>query len=102
MERSTIDAHAERSGLTSGSYARLVLLGARTPRQVRRPPVARHELSRLLGELGHIGANLNQLARASNAGQPVARHDLAEALSGLGLLRDAILSALGRAPVSPT
>ena len=95
-ERAQINAHAERAGLTSGSYARLVLLGTRSPRQVRRPPVERAELGRLLGAIGHVGANLNQLAHASNSGLPVGRRELAEALAGLAKVRDAILSALGR------
>ena len=60
-ERARIDADAERAGLTSGSYARRTLLGADTPRQIRRPPVERKELARLLGELGHI--DLHQLPR---------------------------------------
>jgi hypothetical protein len=95
-ERGAIDEKANRAGLTSGSYARQELLGAPPPRQVRRPPVERRELARLLGELGHIGSNLNQIARIANAGDGVNAVDLAEALGGLGDVRDAILKALGR------
>lgn len=97
-ERAAIDQKAERAGLTSGSYARQVLLGSPAPRQVRRPPVERKELARLLGELGHIGSNLNQIARIANAGERVDQVGLAEALGGLSLMRDAVLSALGRDP----
>lgn len=97
-ERAAVDQSAERAGLTSGSYARQVLLGAPAPRQVRRPPVERRDLARLLGEIGHIGSNLNQLARTSNTGLPVTRDDLGAALTDLRSVRDAILSALGRAP----
>ena len=71
-ERATIDHAADRSGLTPGSYARQVMLGAPVPRQVRRPPVERRELARLLGELGHVGSNLNQIARNLNCGGTVA------------------------------
>jgi hypothetical protein len=63
-ERAAIDQAADRSGLTPGSYTRQVMLGAPVPRQVRRPPVERRELARLLGELGHVGSNLNQIARS--------------------------------------
>jgi hypothetical protein len=97
-ERVLIDAAAERAGLAVGSYARQALLGAPTPRQVRRPPVERKELARLLGELGHVGGNLNQLAHHANAGMPVPRGDIAHALERLAEVRDAILSALGRDP----
>jgi len=67
-ERATIDDAADRAGLTAGSYARQAVMGAPAPRQVRRPPVERKELARLLGEVGKIGSNLNQLARAANSG----------------------------------
>ena len=97
-ERAVIDAASERSGLTPGSYARQVLLGAPAPRQVRRPPVERRELARLLGELGKIGGNLNQLAKASNQGLTVYQNEILYALGGLRVVRDALLKALGRDP----
>ena len=95
-ERATIDQAADRSGLTPGSYARQALLGAPAPRQVRRPPIERRELARLLGEIGHVGGNLNQIARGMNLGRGVDGWELKQELHGLGLVRDAILKALGR------
>jgi hypothetical protein len=95
-ERASIDQAADRSGLTPGSYARQVLLGAPVPRQVRRPPVERRELARLLGEIGHVGGNLNQIARDMNFGNGVDAWELKQTLASLGLVRDAILKALGR------
>jgi hypothetical protein len=97
-ERAAIDDAADRAGLTSGSYARQAVMGAPVPRQVRRPPVERRELARLLGELGKIGGNLNQLARAANAGVIVYEGEIDTALGGLREVRDAIMQALGRAP----
>lgn len=97
-ERAAIDAAAERAGVTPGSYARQVLLGGPQPRQVRRPPAGRAELARLLGELGKVGSNLNQLARAANSGKEVYTEEVHSALAGLRLIREAILSALGRGP----
>ena len=95
-ERASIDDAADRAGLTPGSYARQVLLGAPAPRQVRRPPVERRELARLLGEIGHVGGNLNQIARDMNFGRGIEASALQQELHGLGLVRDAILKALGR------
>lgn len=95
-ERALIDQSADRSGLTPGSYARQVLLGAPAPRQVRRPPIERRELARLLGELGHVGGNLNQMARDMNLGRGIVSSDLKQELQGLGLVREAIMKALGR------
>jgi len=97
-ERAAVDAAAERAGLMPGSYARQALLGGPAPRQVRRPPVERKELARLLGELGKIGGNLNQLAKAANTGVLVYTGEIDAALHGLAEARDAILKALGRAP----
>lgn len=97
-EHAVIDEAAARAGLVIGSYARQTLLGAPAPRQVRRPAVERRELARLLGELGHIGGNLNQLAKAANSGDQIDVIDLSTELRGLALMRDAILKALGREP----
>jgi len=95
-ERATIDQAAERSGLTAGSYARQAVLGAPTPRQVRRPPVERQELARLLGEIGHVGGNLNQIARGVNCGNGIDAFELRQTIAGLSVVRNAILTALGR------
>ncbi|HEY2068133.1 MAG TPA: plasmid mobilization relaxosome protein MobC [Rhizomicrobium sp.] len=96
-ERAVIEDAAEKAGLAVGSYARQAMLGAPAPRQVRRLPVERKELARLLGELGHIGANLNQLAKAANTGVVVYESEIGTALRALAEVRDAILKALGRA-----
>jgi len=96
-ERAAIDDAADRAGLTTGSYARQTVMCAPVPRQVRRPPVERRELVRLLGELGKIGGNLNQLARAANTGVLVYGGEIDAALGGLLDVRESILKALGRA-----
>ncbi len=95
-ERATLEAAAVRSGLTLGSYIRQVALGSDTPRQVRRPPVERAELARLLGQLGRLGGNLNQIARRVNAGGSVSADIFTAMHSDLVILRDAALHALGR------
>jgi len=97
-ERAAIDEAADRAGLTPGSYARQVILGAPAPRQVRRPPVERRELARLLGLFGNIGSNLNQIARAFNSGDEIDTVDLTRELIGLKAARDAVMKALGREP----
>ena len=97
-EYAVIDAAADRAQLATGSYVRQTLLGAPAPRQMRRPTVEKKELARLLGELGKIGGNLNQLAKAVNTGILVYGGEIDAALGGLAQLKDAILKALGRAP----
>jgi hypothetical protein len=51
-----------------------------------------------LGELGKIGSNLNQLAKATNQGIVVYQNEVLSALGDLKVMRDAILKALGREP----
>lgn len=98
-ERVELDAAAERAGgLTPGSYARLRIFGDVAARQVRRPSVERRELARLLGELGKIGSNLNQLARAANCGTALDGSEIEFALEGLAGLRGEIMRALGKTP----
>ncbi len=97
-ERGRIEADAERAGLMTGSYVRRVLIDAAAPRQVRRPMVERALLAKLLGELGHIGSNLNQIARDANMGEGIDHVGLTEDVQGLRRMRDAVLNALGRAP----
>ena len=97
-ERDAIDGDAERAGFTAGSYARTVLLGAPAPRQVRRPPVERQVVAKLIGQMGYVGNNLNQIARALNSGDEADRQALIQALGDLHMMRDAALKALGRSP----
>ncbi|HEY0466579.1 MAG TPA: plasmid mobilization relaxosome protein MobC [Polyangiaceae bacterium] len=97
-ERAAVKAAADRAGLTEGSYARQQMLGAPPPRQVRRPPVDRRELARLLAETGKIGSNLNQLTKAVHTGVLVYEGELDAVLAGLLEIRAAVLRALGREP----
>ena len=90
---------ASEAGMSVGAFARAVLLGSPGPRAVRKPPVQKAELARLLGELGKIGSNVNQLARAYNQyrGLPE-EQDLAAIKADLMAMRAAIMQALGREP----
>lgn len=58
----------------------------------------RAELARLLAELGKIGSNVNQIARALNGGGDAVPSDLAGAQADIAAIRAAIMLALGRAP----
>lgn len=97
-ERAAIEAAAEAAKLTISSYVRQQLIGKQAPRAVTRKPADHRELVRLLGEIGKIGSNLNQLTKAHNQGLVVYECEIDVALAGLAKLREAILEALGRAP----
>ena len=96
QERQQIEDDAERAGVTVGAYIRQVLLDAPVPRQSKRPPVEKKELARLLGHIGKIGSNINQLARAANANIPVSSLSLQAELDALKQLRLDIKNALGK------
>jgi hypothetical protein len=97
-EHAAVVESAERAGLTLAGYARAVLLATAPLRQSRRPPANKAELAVILGQLGKIGSNVNQLARAANARLPILDDDLSAALAVLVEMRAALMTALGRAP----
>jgi hypothetical protein len=96
-ERAAIKAVADKAGLSVGAFLRAAALGDAGPRAVRRPPIERKELARLLGHLGKVGSNLNQLAHAFNSrGRVPALAELNLIRRHVVELRDALMKALGR------
>jgi len=88
---------ANRAGMAIGAAARVILLGAAGPRAVKRPPVEKVELARLLGAIGKLGSNVNQIARAFNEGRDApSRAELAEMRADIAAMRAAVMAALGR------
>jgi hypothetical protein len=61
-----------------------------------RPPADHVALRKILGHIGRIGNNINQIARALNAGQLANLPELKEALRAILAIRDAIFEALGK------
>lgn len=98
-ERAAIGEAASKAGLAPGSYARGKLLGGTPPRAVRALPIERQALALLLAQIGRVGGNLNQLAKAGNSGLPVDAADVAPALADLRAIRDEIRALLGRKPL---
>ena len=96
-EFAAIHDAARAAGLSAAAYLRRQAIGAPGPRAIRRPPIERVELARLLGETGKLGSNVNQLAHAANAaGDLPAAETLAETRAAVIAIRDALLRALGR------
>lgn len=90
-----IHAKADQAGLFAGGYLRALALGSPGPRALRRPPVDRKELARLLGEIGRVGNNLNQIARAFNMDNRPPPQELTAALESFSELRGLVRRALG-------
>ncbi len=92
-----LTTRAQAAGLPIGTYLRVTALGSAGPRARRRPIIERELLARVLGHLGKIGSNLNQLASSTNAVGVLDRSKLDRGLADVAEMRLAILEALGRA-----
>jgi len=97
-EFNAIAAKADKAGLSAAGFMRAAALGDAGPRAQRRPPADHKALRQILGELGRVGNNLNQIARALNAGERVRLPELKDALLAYIAIHDAIFAALGKKP----
>jgi hypothetical protein len=96
-QHATWTAAAAQAGTNVGDYLRTLADGSPSPRAVRRPPVEREALARMLGEVGKIGSNVNQLARIANTSGDMPEPDtLADIAADIRVMRDALMEALGR------
>jgi hypothetical protein len=94
-EFAELDQAASRAGVTRASYQRIQSLAAPKTRSTRRAPIERETLAKLLGQLGKVGGNLNQVAHAAHLG----RAEVAEVMATLADVRALLppmLEALGR------
>ena len=90
-------ARADKSGLGLAAFLRAAVLdGDAGPRAQRRPPADHKVLRRLLGEVGRIGNNINQIARALNSEEKANLPELEQALRACNEIRKGILAALGK------
>lgn len=96
-EAETVRMMADRAGLSCGALVRYALFKTPPPRAARRPTVNHRAVAQLLGQLGKIGTNINQLAKQANAGR-YQSNSIELALQDLMELRAACLQALGREP----
>jgi len=95
-DHAVIDEAATKAGLSIGAYLRTLALGSAGPRAVRRPPIERRELARLLGHVGKVGSNLNQLAYAYNRDRLLPGFaELVAMRREVGEMRAALIKALG-------
>ena len=95
-EAAAVRRIAEKHGQSVAAILRSSLLHVRT----RPSRIDLQAVARLLGQLGKIGSNINQIAYHLNAGRPGDRIEgsLEEALRDLGELRIVCLQALGKEP----
>lgn len=94
-EHAAISSNADRAGLTRAAYLRAAALGDAGPRAKRRPPADHQALRQILGHLGKVGSNINQIARKLNAAERLEVPELRKALAAYLELRNLIFDALG-------
>ena len=97
-EFAAIAAKADKAGLAVAAFMRAAALGDAGPRAQRRPPADHKALRQILGELGRIGNNLNQIARALNSRAQAIPPELQNALRAFAPLRRTLYIALGKDP----
>ncbi len=97
-EFKAIAAKADKAGLAIAAFMRAAALGDPGPRAQRRPPADHVALRQILGHIGSIGNNLNQIARALNAREQAKLPELKKVLLACLDIRDAIFEALGKKP----
>ena len=90
-----LDEAASRAGLTRASFQRVQSLSAPKTRSTRRPPIERAMLAKLLGQLGKVGSNLNQIAHAAHIDR-AERGAASAVITELRALLPHILQAMGR------
>ena len=94
-ERAIIEIDAAQAEMTISAYVRKVLLDAPVPRQSRRPPVEKKELSRLLGLTGKIGGNINQIAhRLNQLNQTGSYASMADSVPAITAVMEEVLTEL--------
>jgi hypothetical protein len=95
--RAAYTAAAARAGLSVGAYLRVMAEGTAGPRARRRPPLEREAIAQLLGHVGRVGGNVNQIARALNmTGAVPQQAAIARAAEDISAIRLALMQALGR------
>ncbi len=94
-ERLDIESRAERAGLSMGGYCKFVIFNTDPPRRSRRVVPEKAELSRLIGQVSRVGANINQIAKQLNMYSAIDVVEVSNAMADVAELRTSIMKALG-------
>lgn len=94
-ERLDIESRAEHAGLSMGGYCKFVIFNTDPPRRSRRVVPEKAELSRLIGQVSRVGANINQIAKQLNMYSAIDVVEVSNAMADVAELRASIMKALG-------
>lgn len=84
----------QAGGLSIAGYIKFTALD-QPPRKLRQPPVDRVAITQLLGQLGRVGSNINQLTKMGHVQGEFSIPELTIGLNELIDMREAIMKALG-------
>jgi hypothetical protein len=97
-EQAQLKEITDRAGVTIAGYVKAAAFGRPIPRASRRPDVDSVALRQLLGHMGKLGSNANQIARSINAGTVMdyrrAQQCLDDITAQLKQMREQLLAAL--------
>jgi hypothetical protein len=96
-EREELERRSDDAGLSMGGYCKFAIFEKPPPRRARRPVRDRAELAKLLGAVGKVGNNLNQIAHQLNVHGSIDVPELQQALDDLAQIRAQVMIALGYA-----
>jgi hypothetical protein len=95
-EHDALHKRCDDYGLSIGELVRVQCLDQPMPRRrVRRAAPDVQAVARVLGELGKIGSNMNQIAKHLNSGKTVELKEIQSAMTDIFSIRDACMKALG-------
>lgn len=86
-EKSRFEDMCQSAGVTQADYFRRKILNTTMLRKRQQPSFDTKALCQILGHLGRIGNNLNQLARMSNSGFAPANENLEHVQSDINIMR---------------
>ena len=99
--RCTLDDHAfigetaAQAGMSIGAFLRTVALGTAGARAVKRPRIEREQLAKLLGEIGKLGSNVNQIAKWANTERaPPSFAEIVKMREDIAAMRAEVMKAL--------
>lgn len=94
VEFAEIQTKAENAGLTVASFIRETVLKKAVTESRAVPSLEKVILSQLLGQLGKVGSNINQIARRLNEGGSVGAERITAACDEFSTLRDELIKAI--------
>lgn len=101
-ENERLQTSADNLGVSKAGFVKSAALGRPIPRASRRPNAVAGDLRQLLGLLGKLGSNANQIARVCNSGTLTDYQQAAANLQGiereLSEMRALLLTALNVEP----